>query len=103
MYPLVPVLLLICITVALFIIATVLPLWAVNFIWPFVGFSLVIGAVDGSVFTSFIFLAVAKTDLPCDMGLHFRERELVVNLLLGAMFVGRFFALIASFIFFMYF
>ncbi len=103
MHPLMPVLTLILITVALFFSATILPLYLVSSMWPFFGAALVIGAIDGSVFTSFIFLAVAKTDLPCDMNLHFRERELVVNLLLGAMFVGRFFALITSFVFFLYF
>ena len=103
MHPLLPILFLILISTGLFACATILPLWVMNNMWPFVVASLLIGAIDGSIFTSFMFLAVAKTDLPCDMKLHFRERELVVNLLLGAVYVGRFFAFIASFAFFVYF
>ena len=63
---------------------------------PFIIASALLGALDGSCFTSFLFLAVTKTDLPCDMKLNFRERELVVNFLLCSQNLGKFFGLLTS-------
>lgn len=66
-------------TLTLLVIALAsIPVW----ITPLFLLAGLIGSIDGSVFTSFLFLAITKTDLPCDMQLYFRERELVVNLLL---------------------
>ena len=59
-----------------------------------------VGALDGSMFTSFLFLAVSETDLPCDMGLHFSERELVVNLLFISHTLARFLGYLAAYLYF---
>ena len=43
-----------------------------------------VGVHAGTSYTNFLFLAVTKTNLDCDMQLNYYERELVVNLLLIA-------------------
>ena len=60
------------------------------FIWM-----MFVGALAGTEFVTFLFLAVAKTNLEHDMHLNFYERELVVNLLLMAYDLGTFYALYA--------
>lgn len=54
---------------------------------------LFIGGLYGSAYTNSMFIANAKTDLPSDLNLVIRERELVVNLFLTANYIGRFYGL----------
>ena len=67
------------------------------FIWM-----MFIGGLSGASFTNFLFLANAKTDLFCDLGLNIYERELVVNLMLMSddlgQFYGYFFGLVTMYI-----
>ena len=89
MYPGLPVLILLLVTLVL---AVMLATPLVTSVIPIFIAAWIIGAIDGSMFTSFFFLAIAKTDLPCDMNLHFRERELVVMLLLMSNSLANFIA-----------
>ena len=50
------------------------------------------GFPGGTAYSNFFYLANTRTNLPCDFGLHYRERELTVNLLLFASDLGPFFA-----------
>ena len=67
------------------------------FIWM-----MFIRGLSGASFTNFLFLANAKTDLFCDLGLNIYERELVVNLMLMSddlgQFYGYFFGLVTMYI-----
>ena len=56
------------------------------FIWM-----MFIGGLSGASFTNFLFLANARTDLFCDLGLNIYERELVVNLMLMSDDLGQFY------------
>lgn len=50
----------------------------------------VIGGLQGTEYTNFLYLANAKiVSLPCDMGLDYYERELTVNMLLMASDLGK--------------
>lgn len=42
------------------------------------------GFPGGTAYSNFFYLANTRTNLECDFGLHYRERELTVNLLLFA-------------------
>ncbi len=99
-YPGVPLALLMLVTVILSVTTLTLETTHVTAIWPFMLAAALVGALDGSMFTSFLFLAVSKTDLPCDMCLHFRERELVVNLLLIFRTLAKFSGFLAAYFYF---
>ena len=49
---------------------------------------LCVGGLYGTDYTNFLYLANAKLELDCDMGLHYYERELTVNMLLLASDIG---------------
>jgi len=57
-----------------------------------------IGGLQGTSYTNFLYLANAKTNLPCDMDLQYYERELTLNILLTASDLGYFFANIFAFV-----
>jgi hypothetical protein len=61
-----------------------------------------VGAMEGTSYTNFLFLAVTSTTLSCDMKLNYSERELVVNMLLLAQDLGGFFATFLCFAIQMY-
>ena len=65
-------------------------LW-VTFIWM-----TLVGGIYGTSNTNFIFLANAKTDLYVDLNLKYNQRELVVNSLIIANYMGQFFALVIT-------
>ena len=81
-YPWLPLLLIAIITVILFLVALTIEYIMITSMIPFFIACALVGALDGSMFTSFFFNAIAKTDLPCNIPLHFREIEITVNLLL---------------------
>lgn len=64
-----------------------------NFYVAFVSVVL-IGGVMGSVYTNFLYLANAKTDLESDLDLIYYERGLAVNLLLMASDTGFLFGML---------
>ncbi len=99
--PRIPLALLIVLTMILSVTNLTLEMTHVTAIWPFMLAAALVGALDGSMFTSFLFLAIAKTDLPCDMCLHFRERELVVNLLLICRTLAKFLGYLAAYRYFL--
>lgn len=55
------------------------------------------GFPGGTAYSNFFYLANTRTNLPCDFGLHYTERELTVNLLLFANDLGIFFAGVIGF------
>ena len=58
---------------------------------------LFIGGLWGTSYTNFLYLANAKINLPCDMGLAYYERELALNILLIASDLGSFAANLIAF------
>ena len=56
----------------------------------------IVGGIYGTSNTNFIFLANAKTDLYVDLDLKYNQRELVVNSLIIANYMGQFFALVIT-------
>ena len=84
-------------TIIMIILAATIQYTAITSVWPFFVLTSIVGALDGSMFTSFLFNAITETDLPCCMGMHFREMELVVNLLLIAQNTGKFFGQVFTF------
>ena len=81
-YPTLPVVLLFLLTAILFALAITIKMTMITMVWPFFLICCFVGALDGSMFTSFLFNAFATTDLPCNIPLHFREIELCVNMML---------------------
>jgi len=102
MYPSIPLTLLVLLTIILFVTAVTIQVTEETLYLPFILASILVGALDGSLFTSFLFLGITNTDLPCDMNLHFRERSLVVNLLLSSQRLGRFVGFVAAYFYFLY-
>ena len=62
------------------------------FIWM-----MFIGGLSGASFTNFLFLANAKTNLPCDMNLQIYDRELTVNLFLISFDIGMFYGFLFTY------
>ena len=78
-------------------------LWAINLKYQFVVnlwvtfvWMTIVGGIYGTSMTNFIFLANAKTDLYSDLNLKYNQRELVVNALIIANYMGQFFALVVT-------
>ena len=86
MHPRLPVQLLFLVTLCL---ALNMVIGVVTHVYLLILVAFTVGALQGCFYTSFIFLALAKTDLPCDLNLHFLERELVLNLMLMAQVLGK--------------
>ena len=70
-------------------------LWAINLWLGFVQntfllflWMMVIGGLRQVSFINFLFLANAKTNLPCDLNLEIYDRELTVNLFLISYDIG---------------
>ena len=62
--------------------------FADNFV-PIFLICVAIGGLQGTEYTNFLYLANAKMEPPCDMGLDYYERELTVNVLLMASDLGK--------------
>ena len=78
-------------------------LWAINIkyqvvtnLWVTFIWMTIVGGIYGTSNTNFIFLANAKTDLYVDLDLKYNQRELVVNSLIIANYMGQFFALVIT-------
>ena len=56
-----------------------------------------VGGLWGTSYTNFLYLANAKINLSCDMGLTYYERELTLNILLIASDLGIFAAELLAF------
>ena len=101
-YPIIPFFFLLIITILLVFLTVTVNITGLSTIIPFIFAACAIGALDGSMFSAFLFHAVTTTDLPSSMRLHFQERELVVNLLMISQSMGKFFGLVFSHMFFAY-
>ena len=78
-------------------------LWMLNLKYTFITnmpvsciWMVITGAIEATPFTNFTFLAIAKTNLYSDLMLKIKEREMVVNMLITASYIGKFFALCLS-------
>ena len=69
-------------------------LW-VTFFW-----TMIVGGLYASSLSNFMFLANAKTDLYADLQLKIHQREFVVNMLLTANYMGQFFSLVVTILYF---
>ena len=64
MYPIIPFFFLLCTTVFLIVASITLSATGITTIIPFFIAACVVGALDGSMFSAFLFHAVTTTDLP---------------------------------------
>ena len=101
LYPAVPFFFLSVMTAILICLTLTITMTNITSIVPIFAAACVIGAADGSMFAAFLFHAVSKLDIPNKTGhLHFRERELVVNLLMISQNLGKFFGMLAAHLYF---
>ena len=102
LYPAVPFIFLCSMTAILIGLTVTITLTNISSILPIFAAACVIGAADGSMFAAFLFHACCKLDIPDKRHhLHFRERELVVNLLMISQNQGKFFGMLAAHFYFL--
>jgi len=74
---------------------------SISTIYPLLIAAAAIGALDGSMFAAFLFHAVTTSDGEESMGaLVLRERELVVNFLMIAVNMGKFWGMLTAYLYF---
>lgn len=99
-YPSIPFFILFAMAMGLLVVSLTISMHGIQSMIPFFLSSIAIGAADGTMFAAFLFHAVSHTDVPSSIHLNFRERELVVNFLLIAQNMGRFFGMLAAHLYF---